>query len=155
MSQTLTYLIIHCTATPAGREVTGGEIERWHTSPKPAGRGWDRVGYARLYHLDGTHTNFIDDNRDQVVDPWEVTYGALGMNYVSRHWVYAGGANGIDTRTPRQKKKMAIDVYKFLKQHPNVLIGGHKQFNATACPGFDVSAWLREIGVPEKNIYKQ
>jgi len=153
VSNKLTYLIIHCTATQPGREVTGEEIERWHTSPKPAGRGWDRVGYARLLHLDGAKTDFIQDNKDDVVDPWEITYGAYGMNKVSRHWVYSGGGSGVDTRTFKQKKSMAIDIYKFIKAHPEILIGGHNQFNATLCPGFDVPTWLREIGVPAKNIY--
>lgn len=34
---TLRYLVIHCTATPCGREVTGAEIRRWHTSPVSQG----------------------------------------------------------------------------------------------------------------------
>ena len=33
----LRYLVIHCTATPRGREVTGAEIRRWHTSPVSQG----------------------------------------------------------------------------------------------------------------------
>lgn len=148
--------MIHCTATPAGREVTGDEIRRWHTSPKSqGGRGWDRVGYARLYHLDGKKTDFINANDDQIVDPWEVTYGAYNINYVSRHWVYAGGGTGQDTRTEAQRAVLKCDVLAFIKSHPQVKIGGHKQFNATSCPGFDVPAWLRSIGVPEANIYKK
>ena len=156
MAKTLSLLIIHCTATPAGREVTGDEIRRWHTSPKAqGGRGWDRVGYARLYHLDGTKTDFIKDNEDQVVDNWEMTYGALGVNEISRHWVYAGGGTGQDTRTESQKNIMASDLLAFVKKHPQVKVAGHKQVNATSCPGFDAPAWCRSIGVPEVNIYKK
>lgn len=29
----LKYLVIHCTATPEGREVSGAEIRAWHTNP--------------------------------------------------------------------------------------------------------------------------
>ena len=49
----LQYLVIHCTATPEGREVSAADIRRWHTSPAPAGRGWKQVGYTDLFHLDG------------------------------------------------------------------------------------------------------
>lgn len=156
MAKALSYLIIHCTATPAGREVTGDEIRRWHTSPKAqGGRGWDRVGYARLYHLNGTKTEFIQDNQDNIVDPWELTYGAIGYNETSRHWVYAGGGTGQDTRTDAQKREMTKDVLEFIKKHPAIKIAGHKQVNATSCPGFDVPAWLRSIGVSEVNIFKK
>lgn len=27
------YLVLHCTATPEGREVTGADIRLWHTAP--------------------------------------------------------------------------------------------------------------------------
>ena len=37
----LKYLVIHCTATPEGREVSGAEIRAWHTNPvSKGGRGW-------------------------------------------------------------------------------------------------------------------
>ncbi len=37
----LKYLVIHCTATPEGREVSSADIRKWHTSPvAQGGRGW-------------------------------------------------------------------------------------------------------------------
>ena len=33
MANKLQYLVIHCTDTPAGREVTSDEIRHWHTDP--------------------------------------------------------------------------------------------------------------------------
>ena len=32
----LKYLVLHCTATPEGREVTADDIRRWHTAPVAA-----------------------------------------------------------------------------------------------------------------------
>ena len=64
----LQYLVIHCTATPEGREVTAAQIRRWHTSPKPAGRGWKQVGYTKMYHLDGSAEQLVANNNDDVVD---------------------------------------------------------------------------------------
>ena len=43
------YLVLHCTATPEGREVTGADIRLWHTTPVAnGGRGWKQVGYTDL-----------------------------------------------------------------------------------------------------------
>jgi hypothetical protein len=96
-AQRLQYLVIHCTATPEGREVTAAELRRWHTAAPPAGRGWKQVGYTDLIHLDGKVERLVANNEDATVDPWEVTNGAAGYNTVSRHIVYVGGT----TRMPR------------------------------------------------------
>ena len=69
MSKPMKYLVIHCTATPEGREVSSAEIRRWHTSPPPAGRGWKQVGYTDLFHLDGKIERLVDNNEDAQVDP--------------------------------------------------------------------------------------
>ena len=148
------YLIIHCTATPAGREVSSAELRRWHTSPVSAGgRGWKQVGYTDMIHLDGTVERLVDNNEDANVDPWEVTNGAKGYNSVSRHVVYVGGvdANDVrksrDTRTAAQKESLRRYVLDFHRRHPEVKILGHNQVAAKACPSFDVPSWLKEIGI--------
>ena len=79
MSKKLTYLIIHCTATPEGREVTSDEIRKWHTSPPPKGRGWKQVGYSDMIHLDGTLENLVPYNNDDIVDAF--TQGINRMMY--------------------------------------------------------------------------
>jgi N-acetylmuramoyl-L-alanine amidase len=160
MSKQLTYLVIHCTATPEGREVSADEIRRWHTSPKPKGRGWKQVGYSDIIHLDGTVENLVPYNDDDIVDTWEITNGASGINSISRHVVYAGGVSADDvkkakdTRTWLQELKMMTYVKETIARHPNILVSGHNQHAAKACPSFDVPKWLRAIGIPEKNIYK-
>ena len=97
----LRYLVLHCTATPEGREVTAADIRRWHTSPvSKGGRGWKQPGYTDIIHLDGTVERLVDNNEDANVDPWEITNGAKGYNAVSRHVVYAGGC-ARDGETPK------------------------------------------------------
>lgn len=32
-------IIIHCAATPEGKDYTVEQIRQWHTSPKPKGNG--------------------------------------------------------------------------------------------------------------------
>ena len=114
----LQYLVLHCTATPEGREVTAADIPRMHLSPVSAGgRGWKQVGYTDIIHLDGSVERLVDNNEDANVDPWEITNGAKGYNSVSRHVVYAG-------RCDR-----------------------HNGVAAKACPSFDVQKWLKSIGI--------
>jgi hypothetical protein len=154
----LKYLVIHCTATPEGRHVSSDDIRKWHLSPPPAGRGWKQVGYSDMVHLDGKIENLVPYNDNAYVDPWEITNGVAGINSVSRHIVYVGGCDKDgktpkDTRTLSQKDRMASHVCAFILRHPNILIAGHNQFDKKACPSFDVPAWLRSIGVLEKNIY--
>lgn len=149
----LQYLVIHCTATPEGREVSAADIRRWHTSPAPAGRGWKQVGYTDLFHFDGRVERLVANNEDANVDPWEITNGAAGYNSVSRHVVYAGGCDAgmkpKDTRTAAQKEALRKYVLDFHARHPAVKIVGHNQLAAKACPSFDVAAWLLEIGIKQ------
>lgn len=149
----LQYLVIHCTATPEGREVSAADIRRWHTSPAPAGRGWKQVGYTDLFHLDGRVERLVANNEDANVDPWEITNGAAGYNSISRHIVYAGGCDAgmkpKDTRTAAQKEALRKYVLDFHVRHPSVKIVGHNQLAAKACPSFDVAAWLLEIGIKQ------
>lgn len=151
----LKYLVLHCTATPEGREVTAADIRRWHTSPvSKGGRGWKQVGYTDIIHLDGTVERLVDNNEDANVDPWEITNGAKGYNSVSRHVVYAGGCardgkTPKDTRTQAQLKAMEVYVKDFHKRFPGVRIIGHNEVAAKACPSFDVQKWLKSIGITQ------
>jgi|GEM_PF-151977 Membrane protein involved in colicin uptake len=150
----LTFLIIHCTATPAGRKVTSDDIRNWHIK----GRGWKQVGYSDMIHEDGTVENLVPYNEDDVIEAWELTNGAVGMNGISRHIVYVGGldANGEkpeDTRTDAQLEAMEHYIHQMIEKHPAILIGGHNQFAAKACPSFDTAKWLDEISIDPANIY--
>ena len=153
------YLILHCTATPEGREVSKADIVKWHTSPvEKGGRGWTKCGYSDLIQLDGSLVNITPYDTDDDIEAWELTNGALGTNSFSRHIVYSGGVNKDgktpkDTRTPAQLLAMANYCKQVVSAYPNILIAGHNQFAAKACPSFDTVAWLRSIGITEKNIY--
>ena len=149
----LEFLVIHCTATPPGREVSADDIRRWHTAPvSKGGRGWKQVGYTDIIHLDGSVERLVDNNEDNNVDPWEVTNGAKGYNSISRHIVYVGGVakdgkTPKDTRTDQQKEALKAYVLDFHRRHPSVRIVGHNALAARACPSFDVPAFLKQIGV--------
>lgn len=149
----LKRLVLHCTATPEGREVSAADIRHWHCDPvSKGGRGWKQVGYTDMIHLDGKVERLVGNNEDAEVDLWEITNGAAGYNSTSRHVVYVGGvvADGKtpkDTRTVAQLKAMEAYVKDFHGRFPSVRIVGHNELAAKACPSFDVQAWLKEIGI--------
>ena len=146
----LKRLVIHCTATPEGREVQGSAIRRYHCGPKSeGGHGWSQVGYADLIHLDGRIENLVPYDEDQEVQPSEITNGAAGWNGTSRHVCYVGGraADGRtpkDTRTAAQRRALRAYVARFVRLHPGCEVVGHRDLPGVnkACPAFDVATEL-------------
>ncbi len=155
-------LVIHCTATVEGKEVTAADIRRMHCSPKPTGRGWRQVGYTDMVHLDGKVERLVPNNEDAYVDGWEVTNGAKGYNGTSRHIVYVGGLDTnrrpADTRTEAQKAALKAYVEDFRKRFPWADVCGHRDLSpdrngdgiitsnewTKVCPCYDVR---KEYGI--------
>lgn len=134
-------LIVHCTATPEGKNFTTTDIKRWHTAPKPNGRGWSDIGYHYVIYLDGS----IHNGRDVDLIGAHVT----GHNYNSIGIVYVGGTdkNGKakDTRTDAQKQSL-IKLLKELKEkYPKATIHGHSEYANKACPCFDVKTEYKHL----------
>ena len=154
----LTFLVIHCTATPECREVSKDDIMSWHTDPKPKGRGWKKAGYTDIIHLDGSITNITPYDQDDDVDGFEITNGVRGINSISRHVVYVGGCDEKmqpkDTRTHEQMVALTTYIKYQVLRHPEIKVAGHNQFSSKACPSFDVPKFCQVIGIDCKNIYQ-
>lgn len=149
------YCMLHCSATPEGRDYTEKQIRGWFTS-----RGWRNPGYRQITHLDGSVSVLQNYDSDGFISHEEVTNGARGWNLDTVHFAYVGGVEknnyrkAKDTRTQYQKQSLIIQIWHQLLITPDIIFLGHRQVAAKACPSFDVPAWLREIGVPEKNIFE-
>lgn len=131
----ITEIIIHCTATPEGRDVTVGQVTQWHRA-----RGFRTIGYHYLVSLDGT----VHAGRA----PEEVGAHCLGHNARSIGVCYVGGLDRDtlrpkDTRTASQRKDLAELVARLRRRFPGATVHGHREFAAKACPCFDVR---REFG---------
>lgn len=130
------YVIVHCTATPAGRDVRRADVDRYHRS-----LGYDGIGYHYLVRLDG----IIEPGR---LD-WEVGAHCRGLNDCSIGVAYVGGldADGrpADTRTKGQRLALLAIMRDLRRRYPNVKIRGHRDFAAKACPSFDATAEYAEI----------
>ncbi len=132
-------IIIHCTATPEGRDVTTKDLRRWHVEE----RGWSDIGY-----------HFFIDLRGNVHEcrPIERT-GAhtKGHNWDSIGVAYAGGMSSDgevsepkDTRNDAQKDAM-IDLLCQLHDAYGGVICGHRDFSSKACPSFDAKKEYENI----------
>ncbi len=132
-------IIIHCTATPAGRPVTVADITRWHKE-----KGWKTIGYHYVIYLDGS----IHEGRKVS----QVGAHCEGHNATSIGVVYVGGltADGkhaADTRTPQQKSAMERLVSQLKQTYKIENVHGHNEYANKSCPSFDVRGWRKEVGL--------
>lgn len=123
-------IIIHCAATPEGRNFTVADIDKWHKQ-----RGWRGIGYHFVIYIDGSV------HKGRPVE--EVGAHCLNHNAHSIGVCYIGGctADGKrpkDTRTPAQKAALRRLVRELRKQYPQASVHGHCEFANKACPAFDV-----------------
>lgn len=129
----ITEIIVHCTATRAGREVSVKEIDAWHKQ-----RGWRGVGYHYVVGLDGS----VRQGRPEE----EIGAHCLNHNAHSIGVCYVGGLDAkgkpADTRTPAQRKALREFVDGLKKRFPGATVHGHCEFAAKACPCFDVRTQL-------------
>jgi N-acetylmuramoyl-L-alanine amidase len=139
-------------ATYEGSEFTKQRIEDLFYIDK----GWSRVGYSKVIHLDGEKSVFVEHDGDDWINSNEITYGARGHNSTSKHISYVGGVDKKgkpkDTRTKEQYLAMVELIREELEAHPDVLILGHNQFKGVnkACPSFSVEQFLDEINDADK-----
>ena len=127
----ITEIIVHCTATRAGREFGLGDVDRWHRA-----RGWKGIGYHYLVGLKGE----LWSGRPEA----EAGAHCTGHNARSIGVCYVGGCDArmrpADTRTPAQREALRAIVGELLQRYPGATVHGHNEFAAKACPCFDVKA---------------
>ena len=130
-------IIIHCSATVEGVNVSTSTIKRWHVQ----GRGWSDIGYHYIIPLDG-----------------EIEYGrelarsgahCKGENENSIGICYIGGLNdkkrAKDTRTEAQKEAL-VNILKTLTHiYPEASIHSHFEFANKACPCFNAGEEYAEL----------
>lgn len=141
MMRAISKIIIHCAATPEGKDFTVVDIDRWHRQ-----RGFDMVGYHYVIYRDGS----VHEGRPLPM----IGAHCSGQNTSSIGICYIGGcaADGRtpkDTRTPEQIKSLEELVKGLRQRFPGVTVHGHNEFAAKACPSFDVQRWLRSIGIKQ------
>lgn len=134
----ITEIIVHCTATREGQDISVQTIREWHTAKPPIGRGWSDIGYHWVVLLDGT----VQAGRPEALQGAHCAdkgknVGTLGVVYVGG--VAKDGKTPKDTRTPAQKKALLAHVKALIERYPTITkVTGHNQYANKACPSFDV-----------------
>lgn len=138
----ISEIIIHCSATPEGRDYTVADIDRWHKT-----QGYKMVGYHFVIYRDGSI--HVGRSKEQT--------GAhcTGHNTISIGICYIGGLSTDgqtpkDTRTPEQKDAMLGLIEQLLEEFPQATIHGHREFADKACPCFDVNEIINQLKSKKK-----
>jgi len=133
---------IHCAATPQGKVFTADQISAMDIARADLG---NQIAYHYVIELDGNVVKTLRHDQKGAHVGGNNT-GNLGICYVGG--VLANGKPS-DTRTPAQKKAMAILVRKLLGDYPGSDVKGHRDWPgvAKACPCFDVKVWLKAEGI--------
>ena len=121
----ITKIIVHCTATHAGREVSVAEITLWHKA-----RGFRTIGYHYVVRLDGR----ILVGRDES----EAGAHCYGQNSCSIGVVYVGGLSAADgspadTRTQAQKAALKRLIAALKSRIPGAPVQTHREFEQKTC----------------------
>jgi len=132
-SRAIDEIIVHCAATPEGKDFTVADIRAWHKQ-----RGFVDVGYHYVVYRDGrvllgrpvgqqgAHCADAGKNR-----------GTIGICYIGG--VAADGKTAKDTRTSAQRSSLLWLTQQLATKHKVKRVTGHNQYAAKACPSFDVA----------------
>lgn len=132
-SKDIKYLVIHCSATPEGREYSREQIKQMHLE-----RNFKDIGYHYLIHLDGSISKGRADN---VPGAHVKGYNdkSLGICYIGG--VASDGKTPKDTRNIAQKDALVNLLMKLKRKYPLAKIVGHR----------DLSPDLNHNGIIESN----
>ena len=154
--RTITRIILHCSASLAGVNLSGNDIKCMHTNPvHKGGRGWKNPGYHYVVRLDGTIDNILPIQN--------IANGVKGYNQESIHICYVGGLRPhpippeggrlksvggpvpANTMTPAQRSAIAQLLLDLHAKFPHATLHGHNEFAAKACPCFKVKEVFPEF----------
>jgi len=132
----ISKIIIHCTATPEGRDVSVDDIRQWHLD-----RGWSDIGYHYVVDIKGC----LKEGRPLT----RAGAHTRGHNKGSIGITYVGGVDENikpkDTRTENQKGRLKSLILDLMDKYPDATLHGHNEFSNKACPSFDVQEEYKDI----------
>ena len=133
----ITEIIVHCSATPEGKDFTVADITRWHKA-----RNFVTIGYHYVIYRNGEVHNGRPERQVGAHCTGHNSY-SIGVCYIGG--VAKDGKTPKDTRTSAQK--LALErLLKHLKERfPNATIRGHRDFAAKACPSFDATEEYKDL----------
>ncbi len=152
-----TLLVVHVTATPAGRDIGVAEVRKMHKA-----KGWSDIGYNELIRIDGT----LELGRG--IDA--VGAHVAGFNSTSYGISLVGGLNQQgkpeNTATHAQIVTLEGRLREMAARYPKAGVCGHRDLSPDkdgdgviepgehikACPCFDAIPWAASLGLPTADI---
>ena len=124
-------IIVHCSATPEGKDFTVLDIKRWHLE-----RGFSDIGYHYVIYRDGSINKGRDESKIGAHCTGHNSY-SIGVCYVGG--VAKDGKTAKDTRTDAQKKSLLSLLRNLKMKYPQASIHSHRDYANKACPSFDAT----------------
>lgn len=130
MARFVNKIIIHCSATPEGKDFTVADIDKWHKA-----RGWQGIGYHYVIYRDGSvHAGRAEDKVGAHTSGYNAN--SIGVCYIGGY--AKDGKTPKDTRTNEQKVALRELVAELKAKYPSATIHGHYEFSPKACPSFKI-----------------
>ena len=147
----INLIVVHCSATPEGKDFTVNDIDRWHRA-----RGFKKIGYHYVVYRDGTvHPGRAENEVGAHVSGYN--NNSIGVCYIGG--LTADGKKAKDTRTTAQKRGLLNLLIKLRKKYPDAKIVGHRDLSpdlnhdgkiepnewVKECPSFDAKTEYQNI----------
>ena len=135
----ITDIIIHCSATPEGKDYTVQDIRRWHKQ-----QGWSDIGYHYVVYRNG----HIEPGRDvDIAGAHCEGHNAMSIGVCYIGGVARDGKTAKDTRTLTQKAALLSLLADLRQIYPHARIVGHRDYDTKgkACPSFDAKNEYKDI----------
>ena len=130
-------IIIHCSATPEGKNFTVKQIDACHRQ-----RGFNGIGYHFVIYLDGSvHVGRALAKAGAHCKGYNAH--SIGVCYIGG--VATDGKTPKDTRTDAQKASLVKLITELRQQFPNASVHGHREFANKACPCFDARKEYKDL----------
>lgn len=122
-------IIIHCSATPEGKDYTVEQIKQWHKQ-----RGFSDIGYHYVIYRDGSIHSGRPIGR---IGAHCLKHNAhsIGVCYIGG--IAKDGKTPKDTRTDAQKESLIKLIKELKAKYPKATVHGHREYANKACPCFD------------------
>lgn len=130
-------IIIHCSATPEGKDYTVEQIRQWHKQ-----RGFSDIGYHYVIYRDGS----IHSGRPiERIGAHCLKHNAhsIGVCYIGG--VAKDGKTPKDTRTDAQKESLIKLIKELKAKYPKATVHGHREYANKACPCFDAKSEYKNL----------
>lgn len=130
-------IIIHCSATPEGKDYTVEQIKQWHKQ-----RGFSDIGYHYVIYRDGS----IHSGRPiERIGAHCLKHNAhsIGVCYIGG--VAKDGKTPKDTRTDAQKESLIKLIKELKAKYPKATVHGHREYANKACPCFDAKSEYKNL----------